>query len=80
MYADEGNATEALTNMLDAGYDGTLVSGEADGAIYYELILGPFADLQEANDAAAVLNEVYGYSPTVTVIEEAPRVDDGGER
>ena len=67
IYRDESAATRALTQLLDAGYDGTLVSGETDGGVLYELIVGPYEELQAASDAVRVLEEVYDHSPTVTV-------------
>lgn len=70
-FGDETRAAGELTRLLDAGYDGTLVSGDHDGTLLYELVVGPFGDLAEANDVADLLEEVYGYSPTVTVIEQS---------
>ncbi len=69
IYQDETAATNDLTKLVDAGYDGTLVSGETDGSVIYELVVGPFEDLQAADDIVSVLEEVYDYSPSVTVIK-----------
>ena len=65
IFSDESSAAEALTRLLDAGYEGTLVSGESDGALVFELIVGPFLELQTAEDAAEALSEVYDYDPTI---------------
>jgi len=70
LFRDESSAAEALTRLLDAGYDGSLVSGESDGALIYELVVGPYAELDAAQNAASVLSEVYDYHPTVTVVEQ----------
>jgi type II secretory pathway component GspD/PulD (secretin) len=69
VYRDESNATTDLTRVLDAGYDGSLISGEADGTLLYELVVGPFDDLQGASDVAEVLRKVYEFEPSVTVLE-----------
>jgi len=71
VYADEAKAMETLTQLVDAGYDGTLVSGEIDGRTIYEIVVGPFTDLRGADDAAGLLKDVYGFSPTVVITEVA---------
>jgi general secretion pathway protein D len=73
VFRDADRASETLTELLDAGYDGTLVSGETDGFLLFELLVGPFPTLEEAESASAVLREAYGLSPAVTVLQpEAP--------
>jgi Flp pilus assembly secretin CpaC len=69
-YLDESSATQALTKLLDAGYDGTLVSGESDGKLVYTVQLGPFDDLRDAQQTAATVDEAYGYSSTVAVLPQ----------
>ena len=66
-FLDETEATETLTSLLDAGYDGTLISNESGGRIVFSIRIGPFEDLWEAERAAAMLDAAYGYSTTVTV-------------
>jgi hypothetical protein len=75
---------ETLTELLDAGYDGALVSGEVGGRTIYEIVVGPFEDLRAAHDAAGLLEQVYGFSPTVVITDEtaggpdaAPSSGDG---
>ena len=70
LFRDETKAADELTRLLDAGYDGTLISSDSDGTLLYELVVGPYDDLRGANDVADVLAEIYGYSPKVTVIEQ----------
>lgn len=72
IFRDETAAAETLTRLLDAGYDGTLVSGESDGALVYELLVGPFEALDTARDAADALTEVYDYDPSVMLLELEP--------
>jgi general secretion pathway protein D len=69
-FFDETKATETLTNLLDAGYDGTLVSSESGGRLVFNVQLGPFRDLQEAERAARTLDAAYGYSSSVTVLRQ----------
>ncbi|MBW2229647.1 MAG: type II secretion system secretin GspD [Deltaproteobacteria bacterium] len=72
LYRDESRAAEDLTKLLDAGYEGTLISGDSDGSLLFELVVGPYDNIDDATDAAAVLEVIYGYSPSVTVIESVP--------
>ena len=67
-YFNETEATETLTTLLDAGYDGTLVSSESDGQLIFSVQLGPFDELWEAEQAAATLDAAYGYNSSVTVL------------
>ena len=69
VFRSDAQAAEVLTRLIDAGYDGTLVSGASDGGIVYELIVGPYTEFKEASDAAKALTEVYDYDPSITVIE-----------
>jgi len=65
---DEAEATKTLMNLLDAGYDGTLVSSESGGRLLFSVELGPFVDLQEAERAARTLDASYGYAASVMVL------------
>ncbi len=67
-FLDESQATKTLTTLLDAGYDGTLVSSDTDGRILFKVEIGPFDELWEAERAAGTLDAAYGYSSSVTVL------------
>lgn len=67
-YLDEQEATEALTMLLDAGYDGTLITREVDDRPVFTLQVGPFDDLWSADRAASLLDSAYGYSSSVTIL------------
>jgi general secretion pathway protein D len=69
-FRDEGAAAATLQEVLDAGYDGTLVSGDHGGEVLYEVRVGPFPSLESAEQGAAVLRESFGLAPTVTVDAE----------
>ncbi len=68
VFSDPDAASAALTEILDAGYEGTLVSGETDGMLLFEVQVGPFETLEEAEQASEVLQEVFGYSPSLIVL------------
>jgi general secretion pathway protein D len=74
LYRDEAPAVKLLTDLVDAGWDGTLVSGEVAGAIVHEVRLGPFDELTAAEEAAEIVGESFGLSPSVVVLQ--PRTDE----
>ena len=78
IYSDEAKAMETLTRLVDAGYDGNLLSGDVDGRTIYEIVVGPFVDLRAADDASDLLREVYGFDTTV-VIGSAGGGSSGGD-
>jgi len=65
----EGAARTQLTELVDAGYDGTLVSNQQGGAVFYELRLGPYATTEQASHVAEAVRHGYGLSPTVIQLE-----------
>jgi len=70
-FGDERAAAAALQQLIDAGYDGTLVSGDRSGTVLYEVRIGPFNEQKEAEAAAHVMRESFELTPVVTV-------EDGG--
>jgi general secretion pathway protein D len=71
-FRDEGAAAATLQQLVDAGHDGTLVSGDSAGSVLFEVRLGPYETLEEADRTASVVAESFGLSPTVTVYKEKP--------
>jgi len=67
VFADPGVAQSTLTKLVDAGYEGTLVSSRASGRVLLELQIGPYADLEAAERAAEALRLGYALSPQVMV-------------
>jgi len=67
-YLDEREATDGLTALVDAGYDGTLVTRDSDGQLVYTIQVGPFEDLWEADRTAETLDASYGFDSQVTVL------------
>ena len=72
-FFDEGEATRNLMTLVDAGYDGTLISSDSDGQLVFTIQIGPFDDLWTAQRAAETLDASYGYSSSVTVLRQGPR-------
>ncbi len=70
-FFDENLAAEKLTILIDRGYDGTLIAAEEDGVVVFELRIGPYESLREAEDAAEVLNEAFGLSTGVMMMPGA---------
>jgi len=66
-FLDENAATDALTSLLDAGYDGTLVATESGGRLVYSVEVGPFDELNDAERTGEILDAAYGYSTSVNV-------------
>jgi general secretion pathway protein D len=67
VFADPGVAQSTLTRLIDAGYEGTLVSSRASGRVLLELRVGPFVDLPAAERAAEALRRGYALAPQVMV-------------
>jgi hypothetical protein len=64
-FHDQELATDRLTLLLDRGYEGTLVSGDSDGILIFELRIGPYESLREAENVAVVLVEAFGFDTSV---------------
>jgi hypothetical protein len=69
IFRSEDAAQSQLTELVDAGYDGTLVSNEEAGAVFYELRLGPYDTADRANRVAETVRGAYGLSPTVIQLQ-----------
>ena len=75
VFGDPDAAAALLTDLIDSGHDGQLVSRESGGSILYELHLGPYSTLEEAQSIAAVVRRSHDLSPEVLVTEPAPDLD-----
>ncbi|MFK7897585.1 MAG: type II secretion system secretin GspD [Myxococcota bacterium] len=67
-YRSESEATNTLTTLVDAGYDGSLVTSTSNGQLVFMVQVGPFEDLYDADRAAQTLDTSYGYASSVTVL------------
>jgi cell division protein FtsN len=66
-FTDEEQAVDAITTLVDLGYDGTLVTGERNGQLLYEIRVGPYGSLEDAQQAARALERAQGISSTIEV-------------
>jgi general secretion pathway protein D len=69
LFDNEKDAAAALVELIDAGYDGSVMSSNAGGRVVYELLTGPYADLKTAKAQAEVLSKVYNFNPVVTLLQ-----------
>jgi type II secretory pathway component GspD/PulD (secretin) len=68
--ADADAAAALLTDLIDSGHDGTLVSWESSGgAVIYEVHLGPYASADQAKSIAEAVARSHGLSPAVILDE-----------
>jgi len=67
---DVDAAIQSLQELIDGGYDGTLVSNDIDGVVYFDLQIGPFPTIDEAERASELVREVHGLDPFVVVITQ----------
>ena len=70
---DHTRASKTLTEILDWGYDATLVTRVEDDHLVFEIEIGPFETQKEADTAAVLLERAMQLSPQLTVI---PRDQD----
>jgi len=78
IFGDEQAAANALTELIDAGFDGSLVTTDVDGTALYEVRVGPFGSRAAAERAAEVLRSAHQLSPRV-VVEEPEAGAGAGE-
>jgi general secretion pathway protein D len=71
VYRDEAAARKKLRELLDAGFDATIVTRDQAGTLVFEIRVGPYLDLVSANHAAQTLREAFGLSPSISVVTEA---------
>jgi general secretion pathway protein D len=72
VFRAEAEAARTLTSLVDAGYDGTLVSGGDSGGLLYEVRLGPFEELAEAQRAVEAARSAFGLEPRIVIEEVEP--------
>jgi general secretion pathway protein D len=68
--SDVDEAIDTLQRLIDEGYDGTLVSNDVGGSVYFDLQIGPFPTIKEAKRASVLVEEVHGLQPFVVVVQE----------
>jgi general secretion pathway protein D len=66
--SDEQAATDLLVELVDAGYEGNLVSRNVGGTLLHEVRVGPYATIEDAQDAAETIRRAYDVKPEVVVV------------
>jgi Flp pilus assembly secretin CpaC len=69
---DETAAMETLTRLVDAGYDGTLVSADTTGVVLYEIRVGPYDNLADAQRAGEAIRRSEGLTPALLIEPSVP--------
>lgn len=79
VYRSEESATELLTELVDAGYDGSVEAVPSGGVLLYEIRLGPYEDLAAAQQAAETIAQSFGLAPSVVVGDTSAEAPPGDE-
>jgi general secretion pathway protein D len=66
---DADNAAALLTDLIDSGHDGTLVSTPFGDRVVYEIQLGPFETLEQANAVGVAVRKSHNLTPAILVVE-----------
>jgi hypothetical protein len=64
----EQTATDLLVELIDAGYDGSLVSSNVGGTLLLDVRVGPYKTIEEAQGAAENIGRVHDVTPAVVVV------------
>jgi uncharacterized protein (DUF2141 family) len=67
---DVDDAIDTLQALIDEGYDGTLVSNDVGGSVFFELQIGPYPTIDAAERVSKSVHEVHGLEPSVVVVSE----------
>jgi Flp pilus assembly secretin CpaC len=73
---DADKAAALLTDLIDSGHDGTLVSTPLGDSVVYEIQLGPFDTLEQANSVGVAVRKSHNLTPAIVVVEGEKRDDD----
>ena len=73
---DAEAATGLLTDLIDSGYDGELVSTTLGESLLYEVRLGPFESLQLAQQVGQAVRRSHGLAPAVLVLEDGDEASE----
>ena len=66
---DSTAAADLLMELIDSGYDGDLVSTTVGGSLLYEIRLGPYETLEQAQLVGEAVRRSHGLAPAVLVLE-----------
>jgi general secretion pathway protein D len=66
-FTEAGLAVSALEKLIDAGFDGTVLSRTENGVLSHYVELGPFTSIEQARSVARELRSEHGLESTVVV-------------
>jgi general secretion pathway protein D len=66
---DADKAAALLTDLIDSGHDGNLVSTPQGDRVVYEIQLGPFDTLEQANAVGVAVRKSHNLTPAIIVVE-----------
>jgi general secretion pathway protein D len=66
---DADKAAALLTDLIDSGHDGNLVSTPQGDRVVYEIQLGPFDTLEQANAVGVAIRKSHNLTPAIIVVE-----------
>jgi general secretion pathway protein D len=69
VFSTEAAAATTLTELVDAGYDGFIVTGDETGSLLFRVVLGPYENVETAREVAETVRAAFGLSPSVVVGE-----------
>jgi len=78
VFGTEAAATTTLTELVDGGWDGFVVSERSNGSVHYRVLLGPYDTPEEARRVVDAVRAGFGLAPTVVVGTPLPERDGGG--
>jgi len=78
VFGDPEAAAETLTELIDSGHDGTLVSSPVGDTVIYEIRLGPYASVVEAKRVGEAVRRAHGLAPSVLIepADDEPEEDE----
>ena len=74
--SDADKAAALLTDLIDSGHDGTLVSTPFGDRVVYEIQLGPFETLEQANAVGVAVRKSHNLTPAILVVEGEKKKDE----
>ncbi len=74
----EEEAMGSLQDVIDAGHDGTLVSTSLNGGMAFELQVGPYATIDQAQRVREVIEKTQALNATILVVPN-PHAPSGEE-
>jgi cell division protein FtsN len=67
VFGEPEPAVSKVTELVDAGYESNLITGEVGGVLLYEVRVGPFPTLDEAQQVGEAIRRSHDLAPSVMV-------------